>query len=55
MEEFLKDHEIGLKGRFSQINSGGHLWMNVDNIEGIRMKLEEIGLKWLHMDNNERQ
>ena len=54
MEEFLKDHEIGLKGRFS--HSGGRLWMNADKIGGIRMKLEEIGLEWLHnMDYNERQ
>ena len=22
---------------------------------GIQMKLDEIGLEWLHMDNNERQ
>ena len=40
MEKFVLDHEFGLKGRFSQINSGGNLWVNADEIGGIRMKLD---------------
>ena len=31
-----------------------HKWMKADTIGGIWIKLEEIGLEWLHMDNNER-